>query len=125
MTKTRGDGGGAPRGGAGLPSLRFHHSAELRARTLKVLDALEAAEDATTERGDLADVVLELTEVGLDYYFVKPVVAAKAGFMAQQSTKLGVSGILRLMGPVARRVLGGMDSHQLLVVSQHMRHLMK
>lgn len=125
MTKARGDGGGKPRGATGLPSLRFHHSEELRTRTLAVPDALEAAEDATTERGDLADVVLDLTEAGLDYYFIKPVVAAKAGFMAQQSTKLGISAMLKVMGPVTRRVLGGMNADQLLVVGQHIRHLMK
>jgi hypothetical protein len=108
-----------------LPYLRFYHSASLRTRTISVLDALEAAEDATSQRDALAEIVLELTETGLAYYFVKPVEAAKVGFMAEQSTKLGIAGILRVMGPVTRRVIGGMDAQQLRSVSNHIRHLMK
>jgi hypothetical protein len=107
-----------------LPSLRFFHSAALRRKTITVLDALEGAEDATSQCAALADLVLELTETGLAYYFVKPVEAAKAGFVAAQSTKLGIASLLRVMGPVTRRVLGGMDAKQLLTVSAHLRHLM-
>ena len=70
-------------------------------------------------------LVLELTQTGLTYYFVKPVEAAKVGFMAEQSTRLGISGILRLMGPVTRRVIGGMNPDQLRSVSSHIRHLMQ
>jgi hypothetical protein len=107
-----------------LPSLRFYHSESLRSRTLAVLERIEKADDATDQRDALAAVVVELTESGLDYYFVKPVRAAKVGFMAEQSTKLGIASILRVMGPVARRIIGGMDSGQLRVVAAHVRHLM-
>lgn len=125
---TRKAAGKAPTGQSdvgGLPYLRFYHSKALRAKTLKVLDALETAEDATEHRDALAEVVLELTETGLAYYFVKPVQAAKVSFIAEQTTKVGIGGILRVMGPVARRVIGGMDRDQLLTVSSHIRYLMK
>jgi hypothetical protein len=120
-----GEGHEEPRGAAGLPYLRFYHSKALRTKTLSVLNALETAENATSQRETLAEVVLELTETGLIYYFVKPVQAAKVGYMAEQSTKLGIAGILRLMGPVTRRVIGGMNAHQLRSVSSHIRHLMQ
>lgn len=119
-----GEEGEKPSSTVGLPSLRFYHSKSLRTRTLAVLDALETAEDATSQREALAELVLELTETGLTYYFVKPVLAAKVGFMAEQTTKLGIAGILRLMGPVTRRVIGGMDANQLRSVGKHVRHLM-
>ena len=120
----RSDGSDDPRGAGTLPHLRFYHSASLRTKTLKVLDALEAADDATIHSKALAEVVLELTETGLAYYFVKPVQDAKVGLMAEQSTKLGIAGIRRVMGPVTRRVIGGMNTAQLLSVSKHIRHLM-
>jgi hypothetical protein len=123
--KAAGDQRERKRGTAELPFLRFYHSKALRARTLSLLDALETAEDATRHRDALAELVLELTEVGLAYYFVKPVEAANLGMLAQQTTKLGIAGILRVMGPVARRVIGGMDAPQLLTVSSHIRHLME
>ncbi len=121
----RGVGSGEPRFAAKLPSLRFYHSVSLRAKTLQVLEAIDAADDAIAHREALADLVLELTEVGLAYYFFKPVQQAKVGFMAEQSTKLGLAGIRRVMGPVARRVIGGMNTDQLQSVSKHIRHLMK
>lgn len=111
-------------GEEGLPYLRFYHSEALRTKTLSVLDALETAGDATSQREALAELVLELTETGLAYYFVKPVQAANVGFLAEQTTKLGIAGILRVMGPVARRVIGGMGAPQLVSVSSHIRHLM-
>lgn len=112
-------------GAVGLPSLRFYHSTSLRTKTLSVLEALETAEDPTSHRDALAAVVLELTEAGFAYYFVKPVQAAKVGFMARQTTTLGITGLLRIMGPVVHRVIGGMSAGQLLSVSKHIRHLMK
>ena len=110
---------------AALPSLRFYHSELLRSKTLAVLEALDSADDPAPHREALAAVVVELTETGLDYYFVKPVKAAKVGFMAEQSTKLGISSILKVMAPVTRRIIGGMDSSQLRVVTSHIRHLMQ
>lgn len=123
--KVRHDGAEEQGRAVGLPYLRFYHSKALRTKTLAVLDALESAEDATAQSDALAEVVLELTEAGLAYYFVKPVQTAKVGFMAEQTTKLGIAGILRVMGPVARRVIGGMDAYQLVSVGKHIRHLMK
>ena len=108
-----------------LPSLRFHHSKDLRTRTLRVLDALEASPDAAAHGEALAEIVLELTEVGLNYYFLKPVQGAKAGLLATQTTKVGLGGILRVMSPVTRRVLGGMDDAQLRTVSTHLREMMR
>lgn len=110
---------------AALPSLSFYYSESLRSKTLAILEALESADDPADHREALAGVVLELTETGLDYYFVKPVRAAEVGFMAEQSTRVGISSILKVMAPVTRRIIGGMDSTQLRVVTSHIRHLMQ
>jgi hypothetical protein len=108
-----------------LPSLRFYYSESLRSKTVEILDAVEAADEPADHREALAAVVVQLTETGLDYYFVKPVKAAKVGFMAEQSARLGISSILKVMAPVTRRIIGGMDSSQLRVVTAHIRHLMQ
>ncbi len=110
--------------GSELPSLRFHYPATLHAQTLDVLEALETADDATRHRGALSDVVLELTEAGLEWYFVKAVRDAKVGYVAEQTTKLGLSSIRKVMGPVVRRVIGGMEHEQLRAVGGHIRSLM-
>jgi hypothetical protein len=44
--------------------------------------------------------------------------------MAEQTTKLGLSSIRKVMGPVIRRVIGGMNHEQLRSVGGHIRALM-
>jgi hypothetical protein len=56
--------------GSGKPSIRFFHSAPLRARTTRVLAAIARDEDPTRHVGALASVVVDLTQAGLDYYFM-------------------------------------------------------
>lgn len=106
------------------PFLRFYHSASLRKKTLCVLDALEQAEDATAYRDDLASVAMELTDSGLDYFFLKPLKLTKAGFIVEQSASLGLAGTQQVMGSVIRNVIGRMDATQLLSVCNSIRRLM-
>ena len=108
---------------AAEPFLRFYHSDELRARTLAVLSALEEASDPEEHRDKLADLVVDLTESGMDYYFLRALKLAKAGFLVEQSARLGMSGAVKLIGSVSRKFIVRMDSAQLLVVSRHIREL--
>lgn len=105
------------------PSLRFHHSKELRARTHAVLAALEAAPDRAKHRADLADLVAELTEVGMDYYYIRALRVAQVGFVGEQSARLGVSGAAKLISSVSRKYIMRMDDAQLLIVARHIREL--
>ena len=107
------------------PFLRFYHSESLRAKTLNVLDALEEAQDSTRHRAALADVVVELTRSGLDYYFLRPLKLAKVGFFVQQSANLGMAGATQVLGSVIRTIMNGMDNSQLRAVCNHIRQLMK
>ena len=108
--------------GAG-PSLRFHHSEELQARTDAVLDALEAADDPEEHRGALADLVSELTESGMDYYYMRALKLSNAGFVAQRSAGVGISGAVRMISTVSRQFIMRMDGKQLLAVASHIRGL--
>ena len=106
------------------PFLRFYHSDRLRAATLVVLTALEQARDPTRYRDALSDIVLELTDSGLEYYFLRPLKLAQVGFVVEQSAYLGMGGVMRVMAPIIRNIIGHMDAHQLLTVCSHMRQLM-
>src|SRR6185369_1525508 len=61
-----------PKRPANRPFLRFYHSQDLRKKTLSLLKALETAQDPTAHRGVLSDLVIELNNAGLDYYFMGP-----------------------------------------------------
>jgi hypothetical protein len=105
------------------PSLRFHHSEALQARMLEVLDALEGAGNPEEHRDALADLVAELTESGMDYYYLRALRLADSGYVAQQSARLGMSGAVKMISSVSRRFIMNMDRDQLLTVAAHIRGL--
>lgn len=107
------------------PFLRFYHSKELRAKTLKVLFTLEACDDPTAHCDALTDLILELVDSGMDYFFLRSLKATKAGFVVQQSASLGMVGVQKVMGTVIRNVLGRMSGPQLLSVCGTLRELME
>jgi hypothetical protein len=105
------------------PSMRFYHSKALRAKTHAVLEALEAA-PAHPRHGDaLADLVTELIEAGMDYYFMRALRQAQVGFVAEQSARLGMTGAVKLMSSVNRKFIVRMNQDQLLIVARHIREL--
>ena len=106
------------------PFLRFYHSKSLRTKTLAVLSALEKAKDSTQHRDALADVVAELTDSGMEYYFLRPLKLAQVGFFTEQSANLGMGAATRVLASVIRNIIGRMDSPQLLFVCNYVRQLM-
>lgn len=104
--------------------IRFLLSEELREKTIEVLATLEQAENPKQYRGILGDLVVELTNAGMDYFFIKPLELAKVGFVTQKTANLGMAGTQRVMGPIIRRVIGGMDKNQLLIICNYIRELM-
>ena len=107
------------------PFLRFYHSKSLRANTLAVLTTLEQAKDCTRYSNALSEIVLELTDSGLEYYFLRPLKLANVGFVVEQSAQLGMGSVKRVMAPVIRNIIGHMNAQQLLTVCQHIRQLME
>ena len=106
------------------PFLRFYHSEALRKKTLSVLCTVERAEDPTAHRAALADLAVELTNTGMDYFFMQPLKLAKAGFIIQQSANIGLAGAKQVMGSVIRNIIGRMGDSQLLSVCGSIRRLM-
>jgi hypothetical protein len=106
-----------------LPYLRFYHSKQLREKTELVLAAVEAEAQHAKHAQAVADLVTELIEAGMDYYFLKALKIAEVGFIAEQSARLGMSGAVKLISSVSRKFIVGMDQAQLLVVATHIRSL--
>ncbi len=89
-----------------------------------LIEAIESDPRPKQHRAELAELVVELTQSGFDYFFMKLIRDAGMGFMVEQSTRVGLASILRLLTPISRRIIGGMDVGQLLSVTRHMRELM-
>ena len=107
------------------PFLRFHHSDELRKRTLAVLEKVEAAPDPTQHRKALADVAEALTRAGMDAYFMEPLRLSKAGFITEQSAGLGMAGAVQVITSVIRNIIGSMGAPQLLSLCHSIRRFMR
>ncbi len=105
------------------PSLRFFHSKAVGKRIDGVLGALEKAPEDSKHPEAVADLVAELVEAGMDYYFMVPLKQAQVGFVKQQSARLGLTGAITLINSVSRKFITRMDSAQLLVVAAHIRSL--
>jgi hypothetical protein len=108
---------------AAEPSLRFYHSKALRTKTLAVLLSVEKAKDLQ-HRDELANLVVELTNSGMDYYFLRPLKIAKAGFFVEQSAKVGMAATTRVLASVICSIIGRMEKPQLLSVCSYIRGLM-
>ena len=107
------------------PFLRFYHSESLRAKTLAVLTTVEKAKDRKQHRDALADIVVELSDSGLDYYFMRPLQLAEVGFFIEQSANMGMGAAKRIFASVIRNIIGRMDDPQLLSICGYIRQLMK
>ena len=107
------------------PFLRFYYSDSLHAKTLVVLAAVEQAEDSTQHRDALSDIVMELASSGMDYYYLRPLRLAKASPVLARSARLGINGVIWVMAPVIRSVIGRMDKRQLHAVCSHIRECME
>ena len=107
------------------PFLRFHHTLELRTKTLEVLEAVESADKPSAHAKRLTELILELSAAGMDQFFLQSLKAAKANFVVQQSAALGLSGVQKVMGTVVRNIIGRMDDRQLLSVCGSIRQFMR
>jgi len=105
------------------PSMRFYHSQELRERTFALLDAIESSPGHHQHGDRMADLVAELIEAGMDYYFMRGLKQAKVGFLVEQSARMGMSGAVKIICSVNRKFIVRMDKDQLLIVAQHIRTL--
>ncbi len=89
-----------------------------------MLTLIESSPDATSHRGALADVVVELMKSGFDYYFMGPLKKSKAGFITEQSASVGLIGAQQVIGSVIRNIIGRMEAPQLLSVCGSIRQFM-
>lgn len=90
---------------------------------LAVLTALETADDPEDHRQSLADLVAELTESGMDYYYLRALKLSDAGQLAQSSAKLGIAGAVKMISSVSRRFIMRMNGKELVAVAGHIRSL--
>ncbi len=109
---------------SGAPGLRFQISPALRRKTLGVLDAIEGSKKCGDHRGSLADIVVELNEVGTSYFFLRPLQLGRVGFVVRQLVGASLAANQRVMASAIRNVIARLEDQQVLFVSRYLRALM-
>ena len=105
-------------------SLRFYLSPELQERLEAVLARIEGSKDARRHHVEFSETVVALVAEGLDYYILRTVKTAKAGFILEQTAAIGIVGVKQVLGPLVPKIAGRMDYEQLRSVAATIRELM-
>ncbi len=98
----------------GRDLVAFEISPELRQRVEAALAELRAAPDPKTCVPELVGTVLEMTDVGLDYFYLRPLEEVEAGLVARSTAKIGIAAAGKSLPLIVRRVVGSLSKEQLL-----------
>ena len=105
----------ARRRDAGLVAFRI--SPDVLARAEAALEAVREDPGEEAGRAALLGVVLELTERGMDFYYLEPLRRARAGTVVTSAARLGIAAAGRGIPPIVRRVVSSLDDEQLLAIA--------
>jgi hypothetical protein len=89
----------------------------LRTRALYTIDELRTRGTADREAVDkLFELIIELTEAGLDFFFLEPLRRLEASKMMMSMAKVGISGMLKGSKMVIHKVLKKLDDRSLVAI---------
>lgn len=90
---------------------------ELRTRALYTVGELRTRGKADKDAIDtLYDLIVELTEQGLDFFFLEPLRRLKAGSMMMGMAKMGIGSMLKGSKMVIHKVLKKLDDRSLSAI---------
>ncbi|MDN5939955.1 MAG: hypothetical protein L0H83_15015 [Salinisphaera sp.] len=84
-------------------------SAELAQRTREIIDRLRRAPEAVA-RGEVADLVADLTQASFDYHFVRPLSELGVGFATRKGIQVALGGTVRVIHKSMHQVLKSLDA---------------
>lgn len=88
----------------------------LEAKLLALLEKVKAAENKKVYAMDLFDVIVALSDEGLEYFFLEPLRRAKVGGLSFKlisgAISIGKKGIIA----AGRGIVKGLDNQQLMIV---------
>jgi len=90
---------------------------ELRTRALYTVDQLRERGKADKAAIDqLYELIVELTDAGLDFYFLEPLRRLNASSMMMGMAKVGISSMLKGSKMVVHKVLKKLDDRSLAAI---------
>lgn len=102
----------------------FPVSSELHARVIEVVSALREAERASDRVSELVEVVVEMTDRGLGYYFLRPLELAGIGRISRATAKVGIASASKGIPLIVKRVLASASDEELLALADFVEGLL-
>lgn len=92
----------------------FEIPGDLLLRAESIVDRLRTDPDRKRHAPELVEIVLELTDRGLHYYYLHPLEEARVGTMTRKAVELAIGTAARALPMVVRKTVGSLSDEQLL-----------
>ena len=95
----------------------FRISPELMEQAQAALRAVREDPSDEDRLGALVEVILELTDRGMDFYYMEPLRRAQVGAITASAARLGLAAASRGIPAIIRRVVSSLDEEQVLSIA--------
>lgn len=102
----------------------FEIPGELRLRAESIVERLRSDPDKKQHAPELVEVVVEMTDRGLHYYFLHPLEEARVGSMTRKAVELAIGTAGRTLPMVIRKTVGSLGDEQLSSLADFLDHIM-
>ena len=96
--------------------LSYPLTPEIQENALQLIEKMKKSENRKIYSKELINLILELTDVAVDYFFYNPVKLAKVNMIGKSAVDLALKTAKRAVGVIAGKVIGGMSDVQLLII---------
>lgn len=102
----------------------FQISADLRQRAESVVASIRSDSDKKKHVPQLIEVVLEMTDAGLHYYFLHPLERAGVGIVTRRAVDLAIGTAGRTLPMVVRRTVNSLNEEQISNITEFLDEIL-
>lgn len=102
----------------------FRVSAELQQRAASVVASIRSDRDKRKHVPALIEVVLEMTDAGLHYYFLHPLERAGVGAVTRRAVELAIGTAGRTLPMVVRKTVGSLNDEQISSIAEFLDEIL-
>jgi len=102
----------------------FQISADLRRRAESVVESIRSDPDKKKHAPALVEVVLEMTDAGLHYYFLHPLERAGVGVVTRSAVDLAIGTAGRALPMVVRKTVKSLKDEQILSIADFLDEIL-
>ena len=102
----------------------FEIPGELSDRAETIVERLRRDPDKRQHVPELVDIIIEMTDKGLHYYFLHPLEEAGVGAMTRGAVELAIGTAGRTLPMVVRKTVKSLNDDQLVSIADFIDHML-